>query len=362
MKTRCSARNDCCKCLLQKSRSLPSTFVSSFNLRTGAVLPQPGDYTAADVGADPAGAAAAVGAAILGEIGQPNGIAGLNALGEISDTTHGARGGGALHALATPLVAGFISGPDKAKLNRQAATQTVLVVKPPNAGESVTTRAPGGIFEGSVIAIPFPATVSGIQGRLTALTTIGAGLRVALFQIPGGGLNGNMVRLATANFTSTATGAQSLSLPFGASVDLEPGYAFLWYGRRNATTGLTLRVWTIPAQQGLNSVVPAGQTPLNFLTGQSSLVIAPPTFLTTSLVGSTVNPAWLGRFILCPPLITPTWKLQSSLHPRVSSPRRGSPSTRSCLHLSKPLSSRCQSPLTRGNLPRWTPTWPTSGS
>jgi hypothetical protein len=43
-------------------------------------------------------------------------------VGVISDAQHGDRGGGSLHALVTPTVAGFMSAPDKVKLDLMPAT------------------------------------------------------------------------------------------------------------------------------------------------------------------------------------------------------------------------------------------------
>jgi len=274
---------------------LPATFVESFNLRTGIVAPQAGDYTAADVGADPVGAAAAVGAAIVGTIGQPGGIAGLNGASEISDTTHGARAGGTLHADATTSVAGFLSAADKTKLDRQSAIQGSFFVKSVGAGQAQTTRSPGAVFEGCIIPVPFPTTVSTLYGRLTSLTTLGAGLRVGLYQVPGGQLNGNAALLGSANVTPLATGAQDLALPLGGAVSLEPGFAFLLYGRNSVTTGLTLRVWSVGSIDGLTTLVPAGQVPACFLTALSSLLAPPASILTSSLTPLTTSPAWLGR-------------------------------------------------------------------
>jgi len=269
--------------------------VSSFNARTGAVVPQAGDYNAGQVGADPAGAAAAVGAAITASIGQPNGIAGLNASAEITNTTHGARGGGTLHANASGVAAGFMSPADKTKLDRQSAIQGSFFVKSVGAGQAQTTRSPGAVFEGCIIPIPFPTTVSTLYGRLTSLTTLGAGLRVGLYQVPGGQLNGNAVLLGSANVTPVVTGAQNLALALGGPVSLEPGFAFLLYGRNSVTTGLTLRVWSVGTIDGLTTQVPAGQVPACFLTAISSLLAPPPSILTSSLTPLTTSPAWLGR-------------------------------------------------------------------
>lgn len=58
------------------------------------------------------------------EKGAANGYAGLQAGGDISDATHGSRGGGALHASATTSVAGFLSAADKTKLDGVAAGAT----------------------------------------------------------------------------------------------------------------------------------------------------------------------------------------------------------------------------------------------
>jgi hypothetical protein len=274
---------------------IPGTFVESFNLRTGIVVPQAGDYDASQVGADPAGTAAAVGAAIVGTIGQPGGIAALNASSEITDTTHGARGGGSLHANASGVAAGFMSPGDKTKLDRQSAIQGSFFVKSVGAGQAQTTRSPGAVFEGCIIPIPFPTTVSTLYGRLTSLTTLGAGLRVGLYQVPGGQLNGNAVLLGSANVTPVATGAQDLALALGGPVSLEPGFAFLLYGRNSVTTGLTLRVWSVGSIDGLTTLVPAGQVPACFLTAISSLLAPPPSILTSSLTPLTTSPAWLGR-------------------------------------------------------------------
>jgi hypothetical protein len=115
--------------------------VASFNTRTGAVVPQAGDYTASDVGADDAGTAAAEVATHVGlsdphtqyqeesEKDSANGYAGLDGssklalaqLPVIDDTVHGTRAGGTTHAAATTSVAGFLSAIDKTKLDNLAS-------------------------------------------------------------------------------------------------------------------------------------------------------------------------------------------------------------------------------------------------
>ena len=318
------AQSDVIRALEAFAAGTPGSFVTSWNARVGAVVPLPGDYTAADVGADPAGAAAAAFAAVLASVGVANGIAGLNGAAEISDATHGARSGGALHALATPDpggVAGFISPADLAKLNAQSEVQSSFFVKSVGAGQSQTTRAPGAVFEGCLFPVPFPATVSTLYGRLTALTTLGAGLRVALYQVPGGQLNGTAQLLASVSVSPTATGAQNLALALG-SVSLAPGFAFLLYGRNSATTGLTLRVWSVSTIEGLTSQVPAGQVPACFTTAISSLSAPPSTLDTSTLTPLTNSPAWLGRLALCLS-ITRTLKYSRSFLRRQSRPGPG---------------------------------------
>ena len=135
--------------------------VASFNSRTGAVLPQAGDYTASDVGADAAGTAAAAVATHVGlsdphaqyqkesEKDSANGYAGLDGssklalaqLPVIDDTVHGTRGGGTLHAVATASVAGFMSGADRIKLDN--LTSNVVTFKPgvPSGNGTVATWA-----------------------------------------------------------------------------------------------------------------------------------------------------------------------------------------------------------------------------
>ena len=95
------------------AQAYPGSFVTSWNTRTGAVVPQNGDYTAAQVGAVPTTA-----------VGAADGVAPLNGAAQISDGTHGARGGGTLHAEATTVAAGFMSAADKAKLDGLGASGT----------------------------------------------------------------------------------------------------------------------------------------------------------------------------------------------------------------------------------------------
>lgn len=263
----------------------PPQYVVSFNGRSGVVTSQAGDYNAGQVGAVPASS-----------VGQSGGVAPLDGSAQITDATHGARAGGTLHAAATPSTPGFLTGPDKAKLDRQATVQNALIVKCPAAGDAQTTRAPGAVFEGCVFEVPAPCTVSTLYGRLTALTTLGAGLQVAIYQVPGGQLDGTAVLLGSALVAPGVTGAQQITAALG-SIDLAPGVAFVLFGRSSATLGITLRTWSVGTIDGLTSVVPSGQTPLCFSTTFPSLLpdAPPPSFLTSALLPSTSSPAWLGR-------------------------------------------------------------------
>ena len=134
-----------------------SSGVSSFNSRTGAVVPQAGDYSAVDVGAEPVGTAASAVSTHVGlsdphtqyqkesERDAANGYAGLDAstklalsqLPVIDDTVHGTRGGGTLHAIATQSVAGFMSSADKTRFD--------------NTGSNILTFKPGGTNGNGVV-------------------------------------------------------------------------------------------------------------------------------------------------------------------------------------------------------------------
>lgn len=59
--------------------------------------------------------------------GQANGYAALNGSAEISDATHGSRGGGSLHSVATTSTAGFMSATDKQAVDL-IFPQTVVTV------------------------------------------------------------------------------------------------------------------------------------------------------------------------------------------------------------------------------------------
>jgi len=70
--------------------------------------------------------------------------------GPINDTTHGNRGGGSLHAVATDSVAGFLSAADKAKLDDYPTTagltpSYVLTVQ--GDGSLAFAAAPGGLSD-----------------------------------------------------------------------------------------------------------------------------------------------------------------------------------------------------------------------
>lgn len=107
------------------------------------------------------------------EKGVANGYAGLQAGGDISDATHGSRGGGSLHASATTSVAGFLSAADKTKLDGVAtgATNTPLTSSAPadvtkaaaavgvatsaaraDHKHDVSTAAPGSVTIGAAAA------------------------------------------------------------------------------------------------------------------------------------------------------------------------------------------------------------------
>lgn len=87
-------------------------------------------------------------------------VAAANLIGAISDTTHGQRGGGNLHAAATASVAGFLPAADKAKLNRIAVTGAVnldaINTRVSQLDQSVTLQGEwspaGGSFPASTMA------------------------------------------------------------------------------------------------------------------------------------------------------------------------------------------------------------------
>lgn len=118
----------------------------SFNGRTGAVEPEAGDYTATDVGAEPAGAVSTHAGASdphtqyqkESEKDQANGYAGLDNAGEVSDTLHGNRSGADLHALATASLNGFMSAVDKARFD--------------NLGSVTLTFKPGATTGNGIVA------------------------------------------------------------------------------------------------------------------------------------------------------------------------------------------------------------------
>lgn len=123
--------------------TLPATFVSSFEARTGAVVAQPGDYTAADVGAAP-------------------------------DTHVGAGGAPATHALAVAGgAAGFLSGADKTKIDN-VPSQFVATFE---GRDGTVTAQPGDYTAAEVGAIPAVGTTDGDLFSFdgTSYTRIGVG-------------------------------------------------------------------------------------------------------------------------------------------------------------------------------------------
>lgn len=247
---------------------------------------------------------AALGALLSNTNPQPLGVAAPGASGQASRAdhvhAHGNLAGGALHALATTLDAGFMSAADVVLLNLLAPLATPssqFVARPDIAGPGLTTRAPGAVFEGSQIDVPKRAQVQNLYGRLTGFTTLGAGLRVTLYQVPGGGATGVAVKLAEGVVTPAAVGAQDITVNFGAPVTLEPGVAYLLYGRTNATAGVTLRTWSIGTIERLTTTVPAGLPPITFTTALASTAAGPATLnVPAALTASTVSPAFCGRF------------------------------------------------------------------
>jgi hypothetical protein len=92
-----------------------------------------------------------------------------------SDTSHGARAGGTLHAAATTSTAGFLSAADKTKLDGIATGANLYVL--PNASASVL----GGIKVGSRLSIDGTGTLSAADQTYTlppaTISTLG-GIKV----------------------------------------------------------------------------------------------------------------------------------------------------------------------------------------
>lgn len=271
----------------------PGALVLSFNGRVGAVAPVATDYPPIFIGAVP-----------IAAVGAPGGVAPLDGGGlvplarlpVIDDAVHGARGGGTLHALATAGgAAGFLSGADKAWIDAQFGD---VIARPECGGPGVTTRAPGVVFEGSQMIAPFRLQVQRLRGRLTGFTTAGAGLTVAIYQVPGGAARGNAVLLGSATLLPVALGAQDLNFVFAAPVTLERGYYYLLFGRPNAVAGVTLRVWTIGTIERLTNNVAPGDVPITFATAIPSTAAAPAVLAVPgALVASTLSPSFCGRMV-----------------------------------------------------------------
>lgn len=214
----------------------------------------------------------------------------------ISDAQHGNRGGGALHALATPTVAGFMSGADKDALDKLVAPITDLALVPIIGGPTLTTRAPGVVLEGAQMFVPRRTSVANVKGRFTGFTTLGAGLLVALYQVPGGLPVGTAALIGQGTVTPGAIGAQDFTIALGATQTLEAGFVYVLYGRTNATAGVTLRTWTIGAIERLTANLSPGDVPITFTTAIPSTGPAPATLAVPgALVASTVSPALCGR-------------------------------------------------------------------
>lgn len=142
--------------------------------------------------------------------------------GTLSDTQHGSRAGGSLHALAVPLgAAGFLSGADKDKLDNIAAgasaTWTGLTDTPGSitAGNVYRGNAGGTAFE----AIPGLVTPSASGNALLGLTSTTQGFQV--------------MSMTTAQRTAIATVAGDAGL---IVFDSDLGHIHQWTGS----------AWTIP--------------------------------------------------------------------------------------------------------------------
>jgi hypothetical protein len=99
------------------------------------------------------------------EKGAANGYAGLDASAEVSDTTHGDRSGGTLHAEATSGTAGFLSASDKAKLNASGPLTTS--VDPTNVARQTRSR---GVSTDAARADHLHDTSTGAPGSISDST------------------------------------------------------------------------------------------------------------------------------------------------------------------------------------------------
>ncbi len=140
--------------------------VTSFNGRTGAVVPASGDYTAAQVGADPAGTAAAIVTQTIAD----------------GDTTHAPSGDAVFDALA-----GKVSFPaDRVVVsgNYTAVLEDEGCIVRFNSTSAQTFTIPPS----SSVAFPIGSTLGVFQNN-TGATTVAAGAGVTLRGLGGGAVS-----------------------------------------------------------------------------------------------------------------------------------------------------------------------------
>lgn len=197
---------------------------------------------------------------------------------------------------ATPSAAGSMSAADKQVLDVLSVLDQELLLRPPAGGNAVTTFAPLTTMNGFVALVPRFVRGTVLRGRLTAATTVGAVLTVALYQCPGGVARGTASLVAQGTFTVGVVGAQDWNIVIPTS-DLVPGVVYVLFGR-NAVAGMTCRAWTIGSIERVTANVAAQDVPETFSTAFSPA--APPASFSTpsSLTAVAASPALVAKFDL----------------------------------------------------------------
>ena len=148
-----------------------------------------------------------------------------------------------------------------------------------------TTRALPATFEGGAYRIVKRCTVAALAGRMTA-GAVGATVRYALYQVPGGLESGVAALLATGTFAS-AGAATNFSIAIPGTV-VEAGILYVLCGLGVAAPAFTSRVYTSIALDLLNTNLSG--VPIQFTTAISSLIAPPVTFNpSVSAVNSAVS-------------------------------------------------------------------------
>lgn len=139
--------------------------------------------------------------------------------GTISDTQHGSRGGGTLHANATTSVAGFESAADKTNLDTNTA-DLAAATSAATANQLVRRNGTAGASFGGTLAAA-AVTASGAVNISGAATTIGTnGTTIDRVRFGTATLNAGTVTVTDSNVTTNSLIFISLRTPSGTAVSL----------------------------------------------------------------------------------------------------------------------------------------------